>query len=373
MRIDIYKDQMLEAELFGKPVLYTGSPIPREEVPKGWYCCDLCGTDRRPGEPVKLMDNAPWDRAGTVLSPAPLKRETTLARPIKGRFFLTGRSLTLAAFCREYGLPQAHDSRKFIPRPASPKEAGLFYALPPERDEELGAIGHVRIDFGRSGKEFWHTWWPRGSGELNTQEFKEELGEVVDELRRSVLKNLDSMRSYCYTHGGEIEGGICCQNHGFVIETGRYLYRLRCNPISGDYQAHLSCFDKQAQKLGLTEKGRQAIQDAADPAKAHSYRWYVIENINDPGHRVDHDLPMEEAVQLYAGLDCADKRLGVTKDGIASVDLAVRLGEREWVSEDWTKLDSFKGDPVVADAAVQIRQALDDQMPQQILTMEGGV
>jgi len=237
---------MQEAELLGKPVLYTGLTIPREEVPEGWYCYDLCETDRRPGEPVKLMDKAPWDHAGTVLSPTPLKRETTLARTVKDRFLLTGRSLTLAEFCQERSLPQAQDPRKYILRPASPEEAGLFYALPPERDEELGAIGHVRMDFGRSGTEFWHTWWPRGPQELNSQAFKEELGEVVDELRKSVLKDLGGMMSYCYAHGGEIEGGTCCQNHGFVIETDRYLYRLRCNPVRGDYAAYLSCFDKQA-------------------------------------------------------------------------------------------------------------------------------
>jgi len=260
LHINIYKEQMLEAELFGKPVLYTGFTIPREEVPEGWHCYDLCGTDQRPGEPVKLMDKASWDHAGTVLSPAALKRDSTLARPIKDRFLLTRRKLSLAEFCQEHGLPQASDPRKFIPRPASPEEAGLFYALPPERDGELGAIGHVRMDFGRSGTEFWHTWWPRGPEKLNTEEFKNELGEVMDELRKSVLKDLGSMMSYCYTHGGEIKGGACCQNHGFVIETDRYLYRLRCNPVHGDYQAYLSCFDKQAQKLGMTEKGPQQLE-----------------------------------------------------------------------------------------------------------------
>ncbi len=273
MRINIYKEQMQEAELFGKPVLYTGFTIPQEEVPDGWHCYDLCGTDRRPGEPVKLMDEAPWDNAGTVLSPTALKRDSTMARSVKDRFLLTGRPLTLAEFCQERGLPQAQDPRKYIPRPASPEEAGLFYTLPPERDEELGAIGHVRMDFGRSGTEFWHTWWPRGPEELNTQEFKDELGEVVDELRKSVLKGLGSMMSYCYTHGGEIEGGTCCQNHGFVIETDRYLYRLRCNPVRGDYAAYLSCFDKQAQKLaekpviGRISFASGESEDFTDPEK----------------------------------------------------------------------------------------------------------
>ncbi len=70
------------------------------------------------------------------------------------------------------------------------------------------------------------------------------------------------MTSYCYTHGGEIEGGSCCQNHGFVIETDRYLYRLRCNPVRGDYAAYLSCFDKQAQTLA--EKPVEAPQPIED-------------------------------------------------------------------------------------------------------------
>lgn len=245
-------------------------------------------------------------------------------------------------------------------RPASSEEAGLFYALPPERDEELGAIGHVRIDFGRRGDRFYHTWHPRGPEELNTQGFKDELTEVVDELRASVLKDLASMRAFCGSHGGVIQDGWP-RNYGYVIDTDRYLYRLRCNPIEGDYQAYLTCFDKQAQKqaLGLTEKGRQALLGAADPGKAHTYSWYVIENINTPELRMDHDLPLEEAIRLYAGLDCEDKRLGVTKDGIVAADLLIRWEGREWLSEVRLKLDSFKDDPVVADAAARLQQMLE--------------
>ena len=81
------------------------------------------------------------------------------------------------------------DATQLHIRPARPEEAGLFYTPHPEEDKRLGTVGHVRMDFGRSGNEFWHTWWPRGPEELNSPAFKLELQEVVDTLRESVLKN----------------------------------------------------------------------------------------------------------------------------------------------------------------------------------------
>ena len=360
MYIDLYKDRMHPAELFGKQVLYSEQPIAREEVPEGWHCYDLCGTDRKPDQPLKLTDLDVVYRVGTVLSPQPLKKVTTAERKVKDLVLTYEEPVTLAEFCRQQHLPCPQDPRKYILCPASPEEAGLFFAQTPEKDKNLGAIGHVRMDFGSGGKSFYHTWWSRGPEELNTQEFKAELQEVVDELRKTVLKSLGSMRRYCWGHGGEISGGSLCQNYGFTVETERYLYRLRCNPAEGDYQAYLSCFDKQAQQMGLTEKGRRMLRDAADSAFPHSYDWYVIAHINTPERRLDHHLPLEEAIGLYAGLDCGDKRLGVTKDGIAAVDLAIHWDGREWLSGDRLKLDSFKDDPVVADAAAKLQQMLDE-------------
>ena len=138
------------------------------------------------------------------------------------------------------------------PRPALDDEAGLFYAMKPEKDAELGCIGHVRMDFGRRGTEFWHTWHPRGPEELNSSEFKAELQEVVDELRKSVLKNLSAMTGYCRGHGGEIRGGWV-QNYGYIVETENYRYCLRCNPVLNDYNAYLACFDKRIQEMNQAQ------------------------------------------------------------------------------------------------------------------------
>ena len=73
---------------------------------------------------------------------------------------------------------------RFHIRPARPDEAGLFYTPNPEEDKRRGTIGHVRMDFGRSGNEFWHTWWPRGPEELNSPVFKHAAGECAEKPLR---------------------------------------------------------------------------------------------------------------------------------------------------------------------------------------------
>ena len=79
------------------------------------------------------------------------------------------------------------DPPAFRVRPAQPEEAGAFFAQTLEQDAQMGAIGHVRMDFGKRGTEFWHTWHPRGREELNSPKFKAELQQVVDKLRETVL------------------------------------------------------------------------------------------------------------------------------------------------------------------------------------------
>lgn len=42
-------------------------------------------------------------------------------------------------------------------------------------------IGHLRGDFGRSGEEFWPSWFDVNA-ELKTDEFRAEFGLLVDNL-----------------------------------------------------------------------------------------------------------------------------------------------------------------------------------------------
>ena len=199
------------------------------------------------------------------------------------------------------------DMPVFRVRSAQPEEAGAFFAQTPEQDAQMGAIGCVRMDFGKHGTAFWHTWHPRGREELNSPEFKAELQQVVDTLRETVLKDLSSMRHFCYENGGKIPGGWS-QNYGYVVETEKYEYCLRCNPVPGDYQAHLLCYDlneqkinhaypysaKDAMKRGEIEKWRESFRENC--ACAGGIDILIRENF-DGMHLKDGTV--EKIVELY--------------------------------------------------------------------------
>ncbi|MDE6997931.1 MAG: hypothetical protein K2P04_08665, partial [Oscillospiraceae bacterium] len=282
MRCNIYKDQFRSAELFGKPVLYTEKQIQREMVPEGWHCYDLTGTDREPDKPVTLEDRMPWNRTGTVLSPIPLKRKNTLTRQIKNSFSLHEELLDLAGFCEKNHLPCPQDPRKYVLRPASHDEAGLFYSQM-EEDAAQATVGHLRMDFG--GGRLHHSWWPHNGGRFNTPEFKAVFQEFVDELcALGPLQSEAAMHRWCY---GYPEGEIGQDRIGFVAETEDYRFCLRCTTDRSDY-SYIYCYDLNQQKLameqppqmGLTEQGRQKLRDTADPRFPHSYNWYVMESCN---------------------------------------------------------------------------------------------
>lgn len=435
MSIDIWTDSMQHAELFGKPVLFTNWLIQRDTIPQGWHCYDLRGTRKAPNARITLVDQEAGYHAGTVLSPTLLKREGITSRRINGTFYLLGEEMTLEQFCEEHDLPCPQDNREFVLRPASPNEAGLFYSeLEPEKDEALGTIGHVRMDFGHGGREFWHSWWPHNGDRFNTPEFKEVLQRLVDNLRQTgLLKNLGAMDAYCWQHGGAITEDR--RSYGYIAETENYRFCLRCTPLPGEYQGYLYCYDLRQQQMaqqnrlvgratyangeqqeftdpkaflqsireelpyrdttgfrcetltddpelkksvddilldfageenprracnyGLTEAGKQALRDAADPSLPHTYAWYVMTDTNTPQEKIRQELTLEEAIQIYQDSDVGEKRLGVTKDGIATVDIVhAQDGEQRFFG-DHEKLESFRSDPVVEEAVEQLHQQLE--------------
>ena len=58
------------------------------------------------------------------------------------------------------------------------------------------------------------------------------------------------MERFCYDHGGKIDGGYV-QNYGYIVETERYRYCLRCNPSPGDYNGYLTAYDLAVQRQNM--------------------------------------------------------------------------------------------------------------------------
>lgn len=126
---------------------------------------------------------------------------------------------------------------------------------------------------------------------------------------------------------------------------------------------------RRACSYGLTEKGMQMLRDVADPSLPHTYTWFVMTDCNTPQEQLCRNLTLEEAMELYQNSAQMEKRLGVTKDSIATVDI-VRTAEGEQVFfEDYQKLESFKQDPVIAEAVEQLHLHLDE--PEINLTLGG--
>lgn len=255
MSVDARTEKFEHIELFGKPALFTNGRIIRDTVPEGWHCYDFRGSDNDPGKLNCVELRVGVNHSGAVLLPEEIDMKGKDYRRVRGQINFLGEKMTVREFCEAHGLECTIKEPQFHIRPARPDEAGLFYAQHPDEDKRLGCIGHIRMDFGKNGNEFWHTWWPRGAEELNSPEFKSELQKVVDELRLTVLKNRSAMERFCYVHGGKINGGYV-QNYGYIVETEHYRYCLRCNPSPGDYNGYLTAFDLdvQRQNLALEEK-----------------------------------------------------------------------------------------------------------------------
>jgi hypothetical protein len=145
---------------------------------------------------------------------------------------------------------------------------------------------------------------------------------------------------------------------------------------------YLTAFDLRVQRMnmkqeaptqehGLTEAGKELLRNAADNARPHSYSWFVFQDYNTPGEKLTDGLTLPEAIRLYNETDSGSKRLGVTKDEIATVDLAITLNGEQQLSEDYTRLASFSSDPVIAEAMETLRGAITEQMPAQGITMGG--
>ena len=157
-------------------------------------------------------------------------------------------------------------AEKFRLQPLDKSDVDLVYS-DEKKDAERGTVGHLRMDTGSSGKEFWTTWWPHNDNKLNKEPFRNDLDRVVDALREAggPLHSLTDMQNFCRKFGesAALDSG---RSFGFKLETDDHQYMLRLTPHRGEY-SYLYCYDKAAQREH-TEKQSVIGQLSAKAEKA---------------------------------------------------------------------------------------------------------
>lgn len=200
MGVNAREEQYEHVKLFGKPALFTDSRIDRSTVPTGFYCYDLRGSDRDPGKPVVLENQVVVNHAGTVLTTEPVTIPKEGLRRLRGKLNFIGECLTLSEFCEEHGLELKVDNGKLNLRPASSDKAGLFFALSKEQDAKLATIGHLRIDFGSNGHEFWHAQYQLGKLYLQ----REDIPKKVDAAVKWFTASAEQGNQFAQYHLGKL-------------------------------------------------------------------------------------------------------------------------------------------------------------------------
>ena len=139
--------------------------------------------------------------------------------------------------------------QKLTWKPVESGHVGWLYSSSRDNDLERGCVGHLRGDFGKSGGEFWVSWFDH-QPKLKSTAFQDALQNAMSGLREKggLLHDFASMSRGCR------DGLRYEESFNFKADTPNYAYYLRCIPRRGDYNFYLYVYDKAAQLERAKEK-----------------------------------------------------------------------------------------------------------------------
>ena len=121
----------------------------------------------------------------------------------------------------------------------------LFFNMDGETAERYVAIGYMRADFGRTGREFWSTWFD-SQPNLKIHSFKGEFDNVIDSLRDDgqipPFASRKNLAAYCGANPGK---EFYSRGYGYVVRTLDYSYYFRCQPQPGYYDVYCFAYDNR--------------------------------------------------------------------------------------------------------------------------------
>ena len=141
-------------------------------------------------------------------------------------------------------------------RPMAGLESLYCYKQSQQIMAQTGCIGHLRLDCGPDGKDFYSS-WDDHSSHLNTPEFKAFFDAAVNALRsdaqyRRILRSRSDMASCCYS---QPDSQITDREYGFRADSDSYTLMLRLNPHRGEY-SYLYCYRRDWLELHMAKAQR---------------------------------------------------------------------------------------------------------------------
>lgn len=117
----------------------------------------------------------------------------------------------------------------------------MFYSSTPAENR---CIGHLRADFGGTGREYHSSWYSHTAEKYNDAHFRKVFNATVKELHKNLLKNRASMRKYIRENPTDILE-YNPDVHGYMKEVDKYEFYIRCTPEPGYYDAYIYCYIKE--------------------------------------------------------------------------------------------------------------------------------
>ena len=127
------------------------------------------------------------------------------------------------------------------------KEERELFSLNENEPMEYGCIGHLRGDFGGSGKEYYSTWFDHTCKHLNDAKCKAIGNAIINTLNSdgNVMSSRSDMYNFCHPREDcKIDGIYENMTWGFRIFTEDYAFYLKCTPVCSDYNFYLYVYDK---------------------------------------------------------------------------------------------------------------------------------
>lgn len=126
--------------------------------------------------------------------------------------------------------------------PGAEGSVDMYYS---DNEQEHRCIGHIRGDFGKSGDEYWATFWEHEGINVAGEGCKEELIALVNALRKNLLKSRKAMRKYIQQHPPLILEAGAIMSYGYQVTTEKYDYCIRCTPCPGVYDFYIHMYVRE--------------------------------------------------------------------------------------------------------------------------------